>query len=72
MPTVDTSPCPRCAVSGTLALGVTLVPTGGVVAGTGVNVPAVEAPVLTCSACRMRKVGRYDPDGRHVTFPPDR
>jgi hypothetical protein len=72
MPTVDVSPCPQCQATGTLALGVTLVPTGGAVAGTGFNLPVVEAPVLTCSACEMRKVGQYDRDGRHVLFPPDR
>jgi len=71
MPTVDTSPCPRCAASGTLALGVTLVRTDGLVGGSTLKVTAEEAPVLTCSACGMRKVGRYDRDGRHVLFPPD-
>lgn len=73
MPTVNDSPCPRCAARGTLSLSETLEarPPGTYsLAGAGTKVSARARPVLDCAACGLHVVGDYDPDGRHVSFDP--
>lgn len=74
MPTAEQSPCPRChAAPGTLAIGSTLSarPLGEFsLAGYQMKFSAVEVPVLTCSACALRVVGRFE-DGHAVFTPPE-
>lgn len=73
MPTPDKSPCPRCAETGTLSVASELVanPLGSFsVPGMQMKVTARDRPVLRCSACGLAHVGDWDPDGRHVVFPP--
>lgn len=73
MTTVDNAPCPRCqAPPGVLSVSVALVLSDASEDGTRLTARLREAPVLACSACGMRKIGVYDDDCRHVTFPPDR
>jgi hypothetical protein len=72
MATVQKSPCPSCGAADTLALISTLAarPLGSYsLAGVQTKVVAAWRPVLTCSACGPYRVGTYDDDGRHVTFP---
>lgn len=74
MPTVDQSSCPRCGTPGALALGEALVaePLGSFsVPGAQIKITARGRPILTCSACGLHRVGEYDSDRQHVTFPAD-
>lgn len=74
MPTAETSQCPRChAGPGTLQIRSTLQarPIGEFsLAGAQMKVSAVEVPVLTCSACDLHIVGRFE-DGHAVFTPPE-
>lgn len=70
---VAKAPCPRCASTGTLTVTDRLVakPVGTFsLAGHQPKVSARRRPELACSECGLRRLGEYDPDGRHVTFPP--
>jgi len=72
MPTVEESPCPVCSATETLSLAMELVakPLGSFsLSGQQMKVSATSRPVLSCSECGLRLVGRLDADGRHVTFP---
>jgi hypothetical protein len=72
MPTAESSPCPVCHATGTLSVGQRIVvrPLGSFsLAGAQLKAPGRVYPVLTCTECGLEVVGRYDPDGRHVTFP---
>ncbi len=70
MATVEESNCPACkAPPGTLQLAARLQAqeVGDFsLAGVMTKFSAREVPVLTCAACPLELVGRYE--GRHVTF----
>lgn len=75
MATVDAAPCPvpSCAAVGTLTLDRVFEakPVGAYsLAGVQLKTTGRFRPVLRCSACGLDHRGEYDPDGRHVTFPP--
>lgn len=67
---LDTTPCPNCEATGTLAIDVKLVanPLGShSLAGAQLKVSARERPVLSCSACDFELAGEFD--GQHAVFP---
>ncbi len=72
MPTVEASPCPACAAppgSVSLAWALAAAAVGEFsLAGVMPKFPAREVPVLDCSSCGLRLVGRVE--GRHVVFDP--
>jgi hypothetical protein len=77
MATISGSKCPNCdAGPGTLSIepgsGLQVMPIGSFsLAGAQMKFSARATPVLCCSACGLRRDGRYDGDGRHVTFGPE-
>ena len=70
---VNDAACPSClAPPGCLTIDIEMVakPLGTFsIAGAQMKVTAAMLPVLNCTACGLRIVGRYDADGRHVEFP---
>jgi hypothetical protein len=76
MPTIDESPCPNCGEGpGTLSIsvgsGLQVLPTGSFsLAGAQMKFSARATPMLCCSACGLRRDGRWDDDGQHMTFGP--
>jgi hypothetical protein len=76
MATIDESCCPNCGAGpGTLSLGLgdglQVKPIGSFsLAGAQMKFSARATPLLCCSACGLRREGRWDDDGRHVTFRP--
>lgn len=73
MAAVDSASCPKCqAPPSALSITEELVanPIGSFsLSGAQTKVTASARPVLACSACDLRVVGEYDPDGHHANFP---
>ena len=71
MASIEASACPKCCTPDSLQLTDQLIaqPIGSFsLAGAQLKFSAQSRPVLTCTACELRLVGTYDPDGRHVMF----